>query len=99
MKSTFHCNSWELIRLAASEPERLGTPFLVEANNLIQREIDEQRRGHLMNDIYRVSSQLGIATSNHRNLKAMTTPQLEAYADQLYEQLEDNTTVKRLLAA
>ncbi|MFP4007006.1 MAG: hypothetical protein ACLFV6_03225 [Spirulinaceae cyanobacterium] len=85
--------------MAASEPERLGTQFLVEANELIQREFDEQRRGHLMNDIYRISSQLGIAASNLRNLKAMTTPQLEAYADQLYEQIKDNNSVKRLSAA
>jgi len=95
----YNNSSWELIRLAASDPERLGTDFLAKANELIKRETDEQRRGHLMNDIYRISSQLGIAASNLRNLKAMTTPQLEAYADQLYEQLKDNNFVKRLSVA
>lgn len=98
MKTNTNYSSWELIKTAASDPERLGTPFLEKANELLQREVDEQRRGHPMNDVYRANSQLGIPSHELRNLKAMTTSQLEAYAEELYQQLRSGS-IKRLTAA
>jgi len=98
MKTTTHYSSWELIKTAATDPERLGTSFLEKANELLQREEDQQRRGFLMEEIYNLSSQLGISTSELRKLKAMTTPQLEIYAEELHQQ-QSNRSPNKLYVA
>ena len=98
MKTTSNCNSWELIKTAASDPGRLGTPFLEKANELLQREEDQERRGFLMQEIYKLSFQLGISTNELPTLKAMTTSQLEDYTVQLRQQ-QNSRSPKKLSVA
>ncbi|MGA9380683.1 MAG: hypothetical protein WBV73_18115 [Phormidium sp.] len=64
----------------------------------IQERRDDERRNFLMQDIMQLHEQLGIPKSNQRILKAMTTPQLDAYAEELYQQLK-NRPFKHLSAA
>jgi hypothetical protein len=110
MKTTSNNDSsWtvDLLLTVASRADSLseGTKFLEAATALLnaenqksQAKQDDERRGYLMNDIYRVSKQLGIDSDKLRNLKAMTTSQLEAYAEELYRQLK-NSLSKHLSAA
>ncbi|AFZ43841.1 hypothetical protein PCC7418_1662 [Halothece sp. PCC 7418] len=98
MKTASNYNSWELIKTAASDPDRLGTPFLEKANELLQREEDQERRGFLMQEIYQLSSQLSISTNELPILKAMTTSELEAYTVQLRQQ-HSSRSLKKLSAA
>ncbi|MEH2319279.1 hypothetical protein [Nostoc sp.] len=88
----------ELLKTVASRADSLaeGTKFLetgflyVKAENQqIQELRDDERRGYLMQDIMRLLAQLGIPSGNQRVLKAMTTLQLEAYKDELHQQLKD----------
>jgi len=98
MKTASNYNSWELIKTAASDPDRLGTPFLEKANELLQREENQERRGFLMQEIYKLSSQLGISTNELPTLKAMTTSKLEDYTVQLRQQ-NSSHSFKELSAA
>ncbi|MFB2879513.1 hypothetical protein [Floridanema aerugineum] len=75
-----------------------AAPFLKAETQQIQELRDDERRGYLMQEIMRLHEQLGIASSNQRILKAMTTPQLDAYAEELYQQLK-NRPFKHLSAA
>ncbi|MFM6199131.1 MAG: hypothetical protein ACKPE1_08310, partial [Dolichospermum sp.] len=50
---------------------------------------DEERRGYLMQDIMQLLTQLQIPTHKQRVLKAMTTPQLDTYAQELSQQLKE----------
>jgi len=91
-------SSWavELVQTVVSRADSLseGTECLQAVTALLnldyqqsQSKRDDERRGYLMNEILRVSPQLGIASNELRSLKAMTTSKLEAYADELYRQL------------
>jgi len=95
-----HDNSWALVEAVANRADSLseGSQFLQAVTGLLQQsnlqwqlKQDEQRRGHLMREIYQVSSRLGIASHELRSLKAMTTPKLEAYAEELYRQLGNSS--------
>jgi hypothetical protein len=55
----------------------------------VQAKQDNERRSYLMQDIMRSLEQLKIPTGQQRVLKAMTTSQLEAYAEELYQQLKE----------
>mgnify|MGYP001799594896 CR=1 FL=1 len=59
---------------------------------------DDERRGYLMQDVMRLIEQLKIPCSKQRVLKAMTTSQLEVYAEDLYQQLK-NSSSKHLSVA
>lgn len=74
------------------------TEFYKAETNWINVKQDQEFRGHLMNDIYRVSAKLGINTKDLRSLKAMTTSELRAYANELYQQLQDSSYVLRQVA-
>ncbi|MFM6881877.1 MAG: hypothetical protein ACKPKK_14710 [Dolichospermum sp.] len=58
-------------------------------NQQIQAKQDEERRGYLMQDIMQLLTQLQIPTHKQRVLKAMTTPQLDTYAQELSQQLKE----------
>ncbi|MEA5594350.1 hypothetical protein [Rivularia sp. UHCC 0363] len=60
-----------------------------------QAKRDDERRGYLMQDIMRLIDQLKIPSGNQRVLKAMTTSQLDAYAEDLNQQLK-NSSFKHL---
>ena len=110
MKSTFkYDSSWTvaLLQTVTSRADSLseGTKFLEAATALLnaenqksQAQQDSERCGYLMNDIYRISKQLGMNSDKLRNLKAMTTSQLEVYAEDLYQQLK-NSSSKHLSVA
>ncbi|MCC5621907.1 hypothetical protein, partial [Nostoc sp. CHAB 5715] len=110
MKTTSsYDSSWtvDLVQTVASLADSLSekTKFLEATTALLNAESqksqakqDDERRGYLMNDIYRVSKQLGMDSDKLRNLKAMTTLQLEAYAEELYRQLK-NHPLKHLSVA
>lgn len=63
-----------------------------------QAKRDDERRGYLMQDIMRLIEQLKIPSANQRVLKAMTTSQLDAYAEDLNQQLK-NSSFKHLSVA
>ncbi|OBQ41400.1 MAG: hypothetical protein AN485_02415 [Anabaena sp. MDT14b] len=67
-------------------------------NQQIQAKQDEERRGYLMQDIMRLIAQLKIPTSQQRVLKAMTTSQLDAYAEELHQQSKERP-IKHLSVA
>lgn len=110
MKTTSsYDSSWtlDLVQTVASRTDSLseGTKFLEATTALLnaenqksQAKQDDERRGHLMNDIYRTSEKLGMDSNKLRNLKAMTTSQLEVYAEELYWQSK-NSSSKHLSAA
>ncbi|MEH2061570.1 MAG: hypothetical protein V7K50_04740 [Nostoc sp.] len=88
----------ELLKTVASRADSLteGTKFLETGfliqkaeNQQIQELRDDERRGYLMQEIMRLLAQLGIPSGNQRVLKAMTTLQLEAYKEELDQQLRD----------
>ncbi len=92
-----------LAPLPAPLPEKITfmevTLALVNAQNQqIQEKRDDERRGYLMQDIMRLIAQLGIPSGNQRVLKAMTTSQLDAYAEELSQQLK-NRPMKHLSVA
>ncbi len=97
----------ELLKTLASRADSLeegtklletGIPYLKAETQQIQEQRDDERRGYLMQEIMRLHEQLGISSSNQRILKAMTTQQLDAYAEELYQQLK-NRPFKHLSAA
>jgi hypothetical protein len=103
MKTSLYYSSWsvDLLQTVASRADSLAeaTKFLEAATALLnaenqksQAKQDDERRGYLMNDIYRVSKQLRIHSDELRNLKAMTVLQLEVYAEELYRQLRSSSS-------
>jgi hypothetical protein len=64
----------------------------------IQAKQDDERRGYLMQDIMRLIAQLKIPTGQQRVLKAMTTSQLDAYAEELHQQSKERP-IKHLSVA
>lgn len=88
----------ELARTVASLPDSLTVKIkylevaLALANTedqYNQAKRDDERRGYLMQDIMRLIEQLRIPAGNQRVLKAMTISQLDAYAEELSQQLKD----------
>lgn len=103
MRTISYDSSWtvDLLQTVASRADNLpeATKFLEAAIALLSVENqkshakqDDERRGYLMNDIYRVIKQLGMDSDKLRNLKAMTTLQLEAYAEELYQQVKSSSS-------
>jgi hypothetical protein len=97
----------ELLKTVASRAENLteGTkfletaiPFLNAETQQIQEIRDNERRGYLMQDIMRLIAQLKIPIGQQRVLKAMTTSQLDAYAEELHQQSKEHP-FKRLSVA
>jgi hypothetical protein len=97
----------ELLKTVASRSENLteGTkfletaiPFLNAETQQIQELRDNERRGYLMQDIMRLTAQLGIPSDKQRVLKAMTTSQLDAYAEELSRQLKDRDNSRKHLS-
>lgn len=91
----------ELLKTVASRPDSLaeGTkfletaiPFLKAETQQLQEVRDDERRNYLMQEIMRLIAQLGIPSANQRVLKAMKTSQLDAYAEELSQQLKDRPT-------
>lgn len=101
MKPTFNNDSLSAIDLAQKSLALGSSPSEVieliqsvtELSNLqnqqIQAKQDEERRGYLMQDIMKLLTQLQIPTHKQRVLKAMTTPQLDTYAQELSQQLKE----------
>lgn len=67
-------------------------------NQQIQAKQDDDRRGYVMQEIMRLKSQLGISDDKTRILKAMTTSQLDAYAEELHQQSKERP-IKHLSVA
>ncbi|MBJ7296188.1 MAG: hypothetical protein JHC73_07670 [Dolichospermum sp.] len=89
--------------LPDSLPEKVKYLELVLAlaiteDQQIQAKQDDERRGYLMQDIMRLIAQLKIPTSQQRVLKAMTTSQLDAYAEELHQQSKERP-IKHLSVA
>ena len=57
-------------------------------NQQLQEKRDDERRGYVMQYIMRLIAQMEIPSSHQRVLKAMTTSELDAYAQELSEQLK-----------
>jgi phage terminase Nu1 subunit (DNA packaging protein) len=110
MKPTFNNDSLSAIDLAQKSLALGSSPSEVieliqsvtELSNVqnqhIQAKQDEERRGYLMQDIMRLIAQLKIPTSQQRVLKAMTTSQLDAYAEELHQQSKERP-IKHLSVA
>jgi hypothetical protein len=106
--TTYHSSSVvELLKTVASRADSLadGTeflktaiPFLKAETQQIQELRDNERSGYLMQDIMRLLEQMGIPSRNQRVLKAMTTSQLEDYAEDLRLQSK-NSSSKHLSVA
>lgn len=101
MKPTFNNDSLSTIDLAQKSLALGSSPSevieLIQSvtelsnvqNQQIQAKQDEERRGYLMQDIMQLLTQLQIPTHKQRVLKAMTTPQLDTYAQELSQQLKE----------
>jgi hypothetical protein len=110
MKPTFNNDSLSAIDLAQKSLALGSSPSevieLIQSvtelsnvqNQQIQAKQDEERRGYLMQDIMRLIAQLKIPTSQQRVLKAMTTSQLDAYAEELHQQSKERP-IKHLSVA
>jgi hypothetical protein len=101
MKPTFNNDSLSAIDLAQKSLALGSSPSEVieliqsvtELSNVQNQQMqavrDEERRNFLMQDIMRLTAQLGIPSDKQRVLKAMTTPQLDSYAQELYQQSKE----------
>lgn len=110
MKPTFNNDSLSAIDLAQKSLALGSSPSevieLIQSvtelsnvqNQQIQAKQDDERRGYLMQDIMRLIAQLKIPTSQQRVLKAMTTSQLDAYAEELHQQSKERP-IKHLSVA
>ncbi|MGB3638331.1 MAG: hypothetical protein WBA39_12275 [Rivularia sp. (in: cyanobacteria)] len=104
MKTTSNYDSsWtvNLVQTVTPLPDSLPekTKYLEVALALVniedqynQAKRDDERRGYLMQDIMRLIEQLKIPSANQRVLKAMTTSQLDAYAEHLNRQLKNSSS-------
>ncbi len=82
----------------ATEHLQAVTALLDAGKEEWQSRQDEQRRGFLMKEIMELRDEHCLSRDQRRILKAMTTSQLEEYAEKLYYK-QDNNSLKKLSAA